>query len=91
MAGAQVTTSQFDNAHGGQSAGTCTDTRERERPPVRKIFSLLADGDVYAQPLYVPHVEIPGKGWHNLVLIATEHDSVMRSTRRARRRSRFGT
>ena len=41
-----------------------------------KIFSFPVDGDVYAQPLYVPRVEIPGKGIHNVVFIATENDSV---------------
>ncbi len=43
-------------------------------------FGLLAkysvDGYVYTEPLYVPNVVIPGQGTHNIVIIATEHDSV---------------
>ena len=31
---------------------------------------------IYAQPLYIPQLEIPGKGFHNVIFVATEHDSV---------------
>src|SRR5258708_3562729 len=41
-----------------------------------KLFTHAVDGYVYAQPLYVPDVPIPGKGPHNVVYSATEHDSV---------------
>ena len=41
-----------------------------------KLFSLPVDGQIYAQPLYVPGVSIPGKGTRNVVYVATEHDSV---------------
>jgi outer membrane protein assembly factor BamB len=40
-----------------------------------KLFSLPVDGFVYAQPLYDPGVTISG-GTHNVVYIATAHDSV---------------
>ena len=41
-----------------------------------KVFSFSTVGNIYAQPLYVPAVNIPGKGKHNVVFVATEHDSV---------------
>src|SRR6266487_2967183 len=41
-----------------------------------KLFSYPVDGRIYAQPLYVPNVAITGKGTHNAIFIATEHDSV---------------
>lgn len=39
------------------------------------LMSYPVDGQVYAQPLYVPNVSV-GNQTHNLVIIATEHDTV---------------
>lgn len=41
-----------------------------------KLFAQQVDGDLYAQPLYVPKLAIPGKGTHDVVFVATEADSV---------------
>src|SRR5215469_4578332 len=39
------------------------------------LFSLPVDGQIYAQPLYVAGLKIGGQ-LHNVVFVATEHDSV---------------
>ena len=41
-----------------------------------KLFMVGVDGLVDGQPLYVPGLTIPGQGLHNVLYIATEHDSV---------------
>jgi len=40
-----------------------------------KLFALPVDGQVYAQPLFLSGVPIGG-GTHNVLYVATEHDSV---------------
>ena len=41
-----------------------------------KKFADPVDGYVFAQPLYIPTLPIPGRGTHNVVYIATENNSV---------------
>lgn len=41
-----------------------------------QLFNYPVDGYVYAQPLYVSALEIPGQRIHNVLFVATEHNSV---------------
>src|SRR5258707_4318198 len=41
-----------------------------------RLFSFPVDYVVMAQPLYVPNVNIPGQGTHDVVYVVTEMDSV---------------
>lgn len=40
------------------------------------LFRLHVDGQAYAQPLVVSHVAVPGHGVRNLLIVATEGDTV---------------
>lgn len=41
-----------------------------------RLFTILVDGKVDAQPLHLSAVSIPGKGTHNLLIVATEHGTL---------------
>jgi hypothetical protein len=41
-----------------------------------KLFTRPVDGQIYAQPLYVSALNIANKGTHNVVFVATMHNSV---------------
>jgi hypothetical protein len=74
---AQVTTSQYDNARTGATMQEKILTpRNVNSRAFGKLGTFKVDGAVYAQPLYLPGVEVPGKGTHNVLYVATEHDSV---------------
>ena len=73
----RITTSQYDNRRTGANRNeTILNPNNINVRQFGKIASLPVDGDVYAQPLYLPNINIPGRGVHNLLFIATEHDSV---------------
>jgi hypothetical protein len=76
-ASAQMTTAQYDNARTGAYLNeTKLTPRNVNQQQFGKLFALKVDGDIYAQPLFLSGLQIPGKGKHDVVFIATEHDSV---------------
>lgn len=73
-----VVTYHYDNARTGQNTHERILTPANVKAPDQfvRLFTHQVEGDVYAQPLYVPKLEIPRKGRHNVVFVATEADQV---------------
>lgn len=73
-----ILTQHYDNARTGQNTQETILTPDNVKVPMSfgKLFTLPVTGYVYAQPLYMPGVTIPGQGTHNVLYVATEHDLV---------------
>jgi hypothetical protein len=74
---AQILTSQYDNARTGSNVDEKILTPQNvNAKQFGKWGAFKVDGAVYAQPLFLPGVEVPGKGTHDVLYVVTEHDSV---------------
>src|SRR5271165_576719 len=78
---ADVLTYHNDNARTGVNPDEISLTPQNVRTDTfGLIFKLIVDGQLYAEPLYVSSVPILNGsqflGRHNIVVVATEHDSV---------------
>jgi hypothetical protein len=72
-----VLTWQYDNTRAGANTAETTLTPVTVNSSTfGKLFSQPVDGYIYGQPLYLANVAIPGQGTHNVVFVATQHDSV---------------
>ena len=79
VGGAQVvvTTWHYDNARSGANSSETTLTPQNvNSKEFGKLFTQPVDGAVIGQALYLPGVTIPNAGVHNVVYVATMHDSV---------------
>ena len=73
----QMTTYHYDNTRQGLN------TNETLLTPANvnvanfgKLFSYPLDGYIYTEPLIMTNVTIPGQGAHDVVFVASEHDTV---------------
>lgn len=79
MAAAQTDmwTQHNDNMRTGANLKeTVLNTKNVNVQQFGKLFTRFVEGQVYAQPLYLSHLDIPGQGIHNVVFVATEHNDV---------------
>jgi hypothetical protein len=74
--GPLVWTNRYDvGRSGSQTAETLLTPATVSGGKFGRLFSLTVDGTIQAQPLYAPNVTIGGTV-HDVVFVATEHDSV---------------
>jgi hypothetical protein len=72
-----VTTSRYGNSGTGANlTERMLNVRNVNPAKFGRLFSYQVDGAVFAQPLYLPSVEVPGHGVHNVVYVATMNDHV---------------
>jgi hypothetical protein len=72
-----VLTQHNDIARTGQNLEETVLTTTTVNPTsFGKVFSFPVDGQIYAQPLYMPNVTIPNHGVHNVLYVATENDTL---------------
>jgi hypothetical protein len=72
-----ILTQRYNNARTGTNlAETTLNLSNVNVETFGKLFSRDVDGEIYAQPLLVSNLMMPGQGKRNVVFVATEHNSL---------------
>lgn len=72
-----VTVNRYDNATtGANTHETVLGAANVKAAGFGKLYSYYVDGPVYAEPLYMAGIAIPGHGAHNVLYVATMNDKV---------------
>src|SRR5438067_465803 len=71
-----LTRSYTANRAGANLLDTILTTQNVNSTDFGKNFCRPVDDEIYAQPLYVPGLDVAGKGKHNTVVTVTMNDSV---------------
>ncbi len=72
-----VTMQRYDNARTGQNLSETTlNTSNVGQATFGKLFTRAVDDEVYAQPLYVSGVNVPGVGVRNVLYVATLNNTL---------------
>ena len=77
LQGINVLTQHNDNSRTGAYGNEAVlKTSNVNQHQFGKLFTRPVDGHIYAQPLYLYNVNIPNQGIHNVVYVATMHNTV---------------
>ena len=72
-----VATWRYDLTHAGENTNeTALTLANVNVNSFGKLFGLQVDGNVYAQPLYIPGLQMSDGNVHNVLFVATENDSI---------------
>jgi hypothetical protein len=72
-----ILTNRYDNLRSGANLSEGTLTASNVNPTsFGLLFSERVDGQIYAQPLYLSHLVLSDGSTHNVVFVATEHNTV---------------
>ena len=71
-----ITTQMYNNSHTGWNSNETQLTVANVRSNFQLLFTDSTDESTYAQPLYIPELNMGARGVHNVIFVATENNTV---------------